>query len=674
MRNQLHDKKTGGEPANDTGTPGQEDFTFELIRFDRKSKIFVGVCLFLFLLFVALKLHNSSIPLWNANMNDGGDEKRGLLAGKPLPVRSDEWLVVASFTLAQEKDTLPVSNQSLGYGKTPLIMGLPTNSMLSKVKPLLWGYYFLGEERGFSWQWNFKIFPFLIVSFLLLMLFTKNNFNVSLFGSIWLFLSSAIQWWSINTEIFTLGFSCLISLIYILYSRRTRLIIFNGVIFLLASYSFITILYPAYQVPFGYFLITLFLGFAINRRGFKTIFSKPLVRVPVLFLSGLILLTLLYLFYKECKDTIQVISHTVYPGRRNETGGGFTFISLFKDNYSWFLNDSYYPPKWGNICELSSFLMLSPVATILVVYSYLKTRKVNRLLVPILIYQVILYVWLFWGFPEFLAKLTLFNASPAKRTFFIFGFTNIIFTLLYLGQFERIEDKTSSWQKNVIVFITVFLLAFGINYSLNKQSGRFFSIMQIFNVTILFAILNWLVVYFKERKIYQSLFFSGCFFFIASNIFINPLSRGLSPYLENKTYKAVTEIENKDPGNGWVVFGHLTAPDFLKAAGADCLNGVQYAPPLAKLHVLDSSLKNDEVYDRYAHIVFFPLVTGKDSVRFSLDQADRYSVQIDPCSPRLKQIGVKYFMFAYKPSDAEVRCMSLVSNTPGFFIYKRNDP
>jgi hypothetical protein len=259
---------------NPDGSSSRTETKFELIRFDKRARIYIAICLSFYFFFVVFKWHNSSIALWNQHMNDGSDQKRGVVVGRPLGVRSDEWEVVTSFILAQEQDHFPVSNESLGYGKTPLLMGLPTNHILSIVKPALWGYYILDKERGFSWQWNFKTFPFLIASFLFLMLFTRNNFIVSLFGSVWLFLSSAIQWWSINTEIFTFGFLSIISFIYILYSNRTRLIILNSIVFLLAAYSFVTILYPPYQVPFGYFLLTLILAFIISRRNLKIVLEK----------------------------------------------------------------------------------------------------------------------------------------------------------------------------------------------------------------------------------------------------------------------------------------------------------------------------------------------------------------------------------------------------------------
>jgi len=646
---------------------------FELIRFDKKVNIYTGGCLFFFFLFVALKLHNSSIPFWNANINDGGSQERGLVAGRPLPIRSDEWLVVSSFILAQEQDHYPVSNEALGYGKTPLLMGLPTNDILSKLRPNLWGYYLLDDERAFSWQWNFKVFPFLIVSFLLLMLFTKNNFLVSLFGSAWLFLSSAIQWWSINTELFTLGMLTVISVIYILYSKKLYLIILNGIIFLISCFSFVMILYPPYQVPLAYFLLALFLGFIMSRKNFATILEKKFVKLSVFACCTVLLSLLFYKFYKECKDTIDVMSGTVYPGGRNEQGGGFPFVSMFRDNFSWFLSDASFPPRWGNPCELSSFLMLSPVVMVLMLFSYLKAGKINPLLIPLVVFNLFIYLWLLRGFSPFLSKLTLLSVSPPTRTFFVFGFSNVVFTLLYLGQYKKAEDGIAINTNKVLAFAAIFIIAFVIDYRLNKQADRYFSIHQIINATIIFAVLNWLILYYKESKVFQYLFVACCFFFVSSNVFINPLSKGLSPFLENKVYKTVSKINDKDPDAGWIVFGNMIAADMVKATGANCFNGVQFAPPLEKLHILDPLGKDNAIYNRYAHIVVDPLTDGEDSVHFTLFGADQYGVQVDPCSPRLKQMGIKYVMFNYKPPQEQVNCMLPVTDTCGFFIYKRND-
>ena len=659
-------------PVESSVSSSTDSPLFELIRFDIKTNIFLLACLALFCIFVSLKWHNSSIPRWNEIIEDGGSHKRGLIKGKPLTIRSDEWLVNSSFVLSQIKLGFPVSNEALGYGKTPIVMGLPTKSIVSKLRVSHWGYYFLDSERAFSWLWNFKIAPFLIASFLLLMLFTRNNFLLSVFGSIWLFLSSAIQWWSIGTELFTYGFLSVISFIYLLYSDKPKIIMANGILFFFASYSFAMNIYPAYQVPLAYFLVTLIIGYILKNKNvfISTSVKKLPWKIVTFVFSFSALLYIFFLFYQEAKETIDVVSNTVYPGKRNEGGGDFSFLKMFSDNFSIFMSEGKFPAKWGNICELSSYLMLAPIASIFVIWDFIKTKKTDILLFVVLAFQLVLLIWILFGFPEFLAKLTLFKTSPSYRTFFIFGFSNVIFTILFLSH-GRISVIKNNIATKIILFIGIFILAYFVNNLLNKQADSFFSDNQVLKATFIFSCLNWLVLYFKENKVYQGAFYGICFLFIIPNIKINPLSVGLAPYYQNEVFKTVSDINTKDPKAGWVVFGKMTHSNFLKAAGINCFSGVKFTPPLEKMKVLDVDLKNDSIYNRYAHIVFSTFINGVDSVRFKLLQSDFYMVQMDPCSPRLNKLGIKYFLFTYKPQDAEVRDMVLVSSVTDNFIYKR---
>ncbi|HUR31763.1 MAG TPA: hypothetical protein VMZ69_10060, partial [Saprospiraceae bacterium] len=593
---------------------------------------------------------------------------------KPLPIRSDEWQVYASFVLAQHQKDFPLSNEALGYGKTPLAFGLPTSHLLSKVKPAFWGYYFLDIERAFSWQWNFKIFPFLVASFLLLMLFTRNHFLLSLFGAVWLLLSSAIQWWSMYTELFTYGMVSLISFIYILYAEKPRTIIINGILLVLSSYSFAMVLYPAYQVPFAYFLLACLTGYLIkNRIELKTGFSKNTL-LRILTLSGLLIIVigLLYLFLHETKETIDVISNTVYPGKRNESGGNFSILNMFTDNFNWFMNDHKFPGKWGNICELSSFLLLFPLASIIAVVEFIKFKKFNPLLSALIVYQIFILIWILVGLPEFLAKITLLNTSPSFRSFFIYGFANVVGTIIILSHYRNNVFKNNVLTK-VVSFILLCGLVYGLHTLVNKQVDFYFSEIQVIIATIIFAGFNWIVFHFHTNRSVQIAFYTALLIFLVPNITINPLAKGLSPYFENAVFKSVSEIHAKDPEAGWVVFGNYSTPNFLKAAGVNCFNGVQFAPPLKKLEILDPMQENVDTYNRYAHISFTSLIDGKDSIEFELRQADLYFVHMDPCSPRFNELGLKYIMFTYQPDPIETECMTFIKGITNHYIFQRND-
>lgn len=620
-----------------------------------------------------MKWHNSSIPRWNILVNDQGDPDRGLITGIPRSIRSDEWLIHSSFVVAQYKKGFPVENEALGYGKIPLLFRLPVYDILSEIKPALWGYYFLDIERAFSWEWNFKIFPFLMVSFLFLLLLTGNNFTISLFGSLWLLLSTSVQWWSMNTEVFSYGCCSLISFIYILLSEKTKSIVANGLIFILSAYSFVMVIYPAYQVPLAYLLLAILAGiFFKYRKNLKVQLSKKAsLKVFVVGLSVAILSGLIILFYHSLHDTIQVASHTLYPGKRNEKGGDFSFIRLFTDNFKLYMDTDHVPRGWINICEAASFLMVSPVVLCLIIYNRLRKIKVDPLVISLIVFQVLICLWLCIGFPAIISRITLLNASPPGRTFYILGFSNVITTLVFLSGYRKAGTGNSILAK-CGVFVLILLVVSGINILLNREASYFFSWGGIWISTVIISCLYWTVVYFNDSKLISGAFFIICLGYLLPNLKINPLSMGLSPFLENKIYTTLSDVNDRDPDSRWVVFGESTLANYLKAAGINCLNGVQYLPPLAQLHVLDPYLKNEIVYNRYAHIGFNSVFKGDDEVDFSLIQKDFYKISMNPCSPRLETLGIKYFLFTYVPDPIEVQCMSLVKNAAGIAIYKRN--
>jgi hypothetical protein len=91
------------------------------------------------------------------------------------------------------------------------------------------------------------------------------------------------------------------------------------------------------------------------------------------------------------------------------------------------------------------------------------------------------------------------------------------------------------------------------------------------------------------------------------------------------------------------------------------------------LKTLDPAKKDDSTYNRYAWVTMKMYIDGKDSVFFRQTYNDSYTIFMDPCSPKLKQLKVRYFVFDYQPQPLEVRCMTKLKETGGLLIYKRND-
>ena len=89
-------------------------------------------------------------------------------------------------------------------------------------------------------------------------------------------------------------------------------------------------------------------------------------------------------------------------------------------------------------------------------------------------------------------------------------------------------------------------------------------------------------------------------------------------------------------------------------------NCVKFVPPIKDMRVLDPSGRNDSAYNRYAWVNMETYIDLKDSVIFRQTYNDGYTIYMDPCSPRFKQLNVKYIVFTYPPKEGELRCMTKV--------------
>ena len=214
---------------------------------------------------------------------------------------------------------------------------------------------------------------------------------------------------------------------------------------------------------------------------------------------------------------------------------------------------------------------------------------------------------------------------------------------------------------------------------INQSTENFFTATEI-NIVTAIIVAAYLLIRYKEfpyTKMALYLLLAGI---SMTNLKVNPVTKGLDPVLENPLYKMVAEIHKQDPKARWALFGNMRLTNLLKAAGIDVFNSVKFVPPMKDMQVLDPTKKNDSVYNRYAWMTmdskqllqYYSTPGVKDTAILKLAYQDGYSIYMDPCSPKLQQLRVRYFVFDYLPQPAEVRCMTKVKEEAGLYIYKRN--
>jgi len=650
-----------------------------LVRFDRKTKVFLSVLLTAYFALSLLKIHTSSIANWDVMF--GKPVPQSVLLGKPRSIRADEWMVSSPSVLSQYALGMPVRNDTLGGVTTPVVWGLPVKDVSTILRPALWSYFIFDVERAFAFAWNFKIFIFLISTFLTLMLLTRNSFSLSVCGAFFVFFSGAVQWWSYSIADYMLYLNGIfISLIYILYSKKRWPLILAGITLLISAYGFIFNLYPPFQVPLAHLYLLIFVGYLLTQKDFLSIKQQVLAKTIVVIVVVLLFTLFAYHYYLLVRNTYAIMLNTVYPGRRFSTGGDLLSGKLFAEFFGVFMSDKHFPRQWGNICEASGFFMFFPIVFYCIVYDSIKSKTVDPLLVALSVYVLAGLTYVLIGFPTLLSKATLISMSPTKRFLPILGAANCILLVCYVAK-KRTAHRFSSIEFGILA-VGVIAFATIADLHINHATKNFFTWGEITTVTIIVSI-AYLLVRYKDYRFATPALCVLLMAIAASNATVNPVTIGLSSILDNPLVTITRQIHKQDPQARWALFGDTRLTNLLKVNGISLLNCVKLIPAFDDMRVLDPTGDYFSVYNRYAWIAMFPYIDGKDGLTMSNNSEDAYGISMDPCSPRLKELEVRYIVFTkpptapatgtFTPKPAEVRCMTKVAETSGIFVYKRND-
>jgi len=374
--------------------------------------------------------------------------------------------------------------------------------------------------------------------------------------------------------------------------------------------------------------------------------------------------------------------NTVYPVRRFSTGVALRDGKVFAEFFGIFITDTHTPIQWQNICEASGFIMFFPIVFYAMGYYYFKTKKTDPLLISISIFLLIGLTYVLLGFPAFLSRITLFSMSPDFRTLPIVGVANCFLFICYIGSNKmEIKKERFSWIELGALAAATLIFMLIVTTQINKATETFFTSKQV-GVAITLIVISYLLTRYKNFRFVKPALLILLIGMVIPNANVNPVTIGLAPILENPLVIDSKEIHDKDPSARWALFGNMRLTHLLKANGIDMFNCVKLVPPMKDMKVLDPTGKFDSVYNRYAWMSMnskefagYYGVNWNDTVLLRRPEGyqDGYTIYMDPCSPKFKQLGVKYFVFDTVPSQNETRCMTRLKENAGLFIYKRND-
>jgi hypothetical protein len=645
--------------------------SLSIIKFLNKNKIksYIIAISIIYILTSFAKIQSSSVSMWNILF--GQKPGKELLWGEPRGIRQDEWMVGLSTIVSNYKNNLSPINYSIGSENITFSWAsLASKSMKDVFRPQLWAYHILDLERAVAFDFNFRVYIIFVGCFLFFTLVLENNFWLSLFGTIWIYLSSSQVWWS-NSPGSVLGLSLLIVYsVFKLFTLESKIQIFLYSCLLLFSINnFLWNLYPPALILCTYIglfsLVGLFLKYGVFERDVRFLLSRFAIVVIILIIT----MGTFYLLLEDSKEALKLVTNTIYPGKRFITGGNMKISLLFSDYFSWYFSEQNVPKNWGNICEASGTLMVFPIVLVGIIF-HLLNRKYDSFLFTLTLLVLFILSFLFVGWSPFLSKISLFSNIPEYRITPYFGMLNIILTLYFIHMNLANKFSFNSMQTTILVIVSLIIPAL-IIYRSNVQINGFCSLIEVKNISIYISII-FISVALSKYYFSRMIFYLLVLFFVANNIKVNPFVKGLDPILKHPFISELNKLSGLEKTAKWAVFDSYHMANLLKTAGIMVFNGTKFPPNFQELKSIDPSPRADSCYNRYGHLILIDHKAIQDTAIFQIPKPpinDVCYLYIRPDSDILKKIGVKYILLKSSDFDNYSKKLKFLFQSSGFNVY-----
>ncbi|MEE3343282.1 MAG: hypothetical protein VZS44_04240 [Bacilli bacterium] len=629
-----------------------------LYNFMYRKRYWIGFVLLSIL--VIGKYNGSSVPIWNDIVQPEYRVKSSIIYGSARGIRSDEWLVSTPMTLSQATPTVNFAtyNKILGAHKNLVMLypNLPSKDISILATPNKIGYFFLDVERAFSLAWYLPYFIMFFATFEMFMILLNKNKFYSLLGTIIAILSPAVQWWQ-NPTLAGYGALAVVLFYYFLITEDKKKKLLLSVLFGYSGYLYILILYPAWQVPYGYVFLLFFIWIIINNKD-KVNKKVFLYLIPTLMV---IIIPLALTFYYN-RDVIKIMTSTVYPGGRDSSGGGADYISLFT-----YVSSIFFPFKLlDNPCEISQYMGLFPIPVFLSIYYMIKARKKDLFLIMCNILMVWFCLWVLFPLPNILSKITLMYTSTVNRTQVVIGYLSLIIYIYILANYHTSTRENLFSKKRIIIGIISVLSTI----TIVKLSNKTFKIVAPNYLTLKMTIASLIVFSFiifltlcNDKKGNNLLGLLLILLSIETGLFVSPINKGLSVFYDKPLAKEIKKMVKEDKNSIFMSADKdRYTGNYLVVNGAKTIDSVNYVPNLDLYHKLDPKLKYNEVYNRFEHVgvqiiedknTYFELIYN-DYINMFINKSDVCKIGVDYLVTSGKDLSNLGYEKIYNEYDAYI--------------------
>lgn len=588
-------------------------------------------------LFIAFKLNMSSIGMWNQQITQtsSGKEDTSVIVGEPKAIRTDEWKIQTPFYLAQAANGFKVNNKNMSENGQNMILNYnaPVLDVTILGKPFNWGMLFLGKDRGLSWYWSVKLVGILLLAYEFCMILTKKKY-LSLLGSTMITFAPAVQWWFMqhNGDLVFFTLAIIVSIYHLFFKKHKiwQQILF-ALLFMSSAIGFVLVVYPAFQVPFAYFIIAMLIGLFIKE---KSAFRFSKSNVILMVISCITIIAVLLHFYHVSATAISALLNTAYPGKRFSTGGpgvnmDVAFAALFNYLINWKLP---YTSTLGfsSSVEVSTYFNLLPLF-ILFLPKIIKTSKKNAVALVLSIQTIGLLLWYFVTFPKWFAKVSLLSYVPSSRVITMIGFNSMILTIWLIGWIWDSYQERQLSQVEILLVSGTMCMIFAWAMVLGQTRLALRGWPMVLTIVIATGLVYLLL---SQQKTMFSIIL--IVLIICSGVTVNPLTVGTSAIYKKKIVKQIEQVDSQNKGQVWL--SDFTTSNLLPMLNIKSIGNTTFVPDLKMWHKLDPKRKFETQYNRYTNMSF-NIVNQDNVLAMGNPASDSINVNVRPSD--LKKLRIK---------------------------------
>ena len=595
----------------------------------------------LFIVCVCLRIHGSSIGMYDEVFSTQIVSGDSTLFGKPRWIRSDEFGVATPLFFSQFFNGYGLFSQQISLSPTNMVVDYysPVWDIMVIGKPLCWGYLLFGSEVGLSWYWCAEEILIFMTAFEMCLILLRGRRFESMLGAVAIWLAPQTQWWVVPhipiVFMYAMGLFCLGYAFFTATTHRVRWASAAGAT--IALVGFALSVFPSLQVPCAYIIVVLLAVCLYRDRG-RLAFSKR--DWPPLGAAMLATLAIFAYFFVVSQQDIALLLNTAYPGERVDLGGNWRISGLFPNLMCLFL--PYMDATYANNCVLATSIHFAPLFLLLFprMFVHLKRSDAGNLgigiaLVCILVVEI---VFLMVGIPRAVADITLLRFC--NRMYLVYGWTAVLFTVWGFSALLQHPNMLHTAER--IAYPLVYIV---ISFALvDADMQDYFAQLQVAGINIgwpalVLTLAGFAVVlactFFNKQYLLGGMF---ALLLVFSGATVNPIEQGASAITNHPVSAEITRIASEEPESRWLCTDcTFFLSNYVAANGARVANGTNYYPDIQKWRIIDPLGIYDEETNRYANETA-TLTKGENSVELLFP--DSIKLRLNP--ETLKELEIRY--------------------------------